>query len=260
VGILGFSENQFYAAILLLARVGSLFVYAPLFSHPFIPTRIKMVSALAITAGLTLAGVPGSVAIPVGTLGAIVALLREAALGLLLGYVAGLVFVAAQFGGQVLGVQMGFNVAGLLDPSLGREQISSLAQLYYTLALLLFLGIGGDRMLLEVFAGSVERMPLGQLNITGPLIKALIVLSGNIFVLGFQLVAPILAVLFCVTVLLGVFARSVPQMNMLMIGYSFKIVAGLFMIGLMLPKWTELMLVAFSRSFEAMHGIAVLIR
>lgn len=256
--VFGFTEGQFFAALLLLARIGGLFVFVPIFSHPFISLRVKSAAALVITFSLAYSGLAGSVVPPAGFVEMTMLSAKEAAVGLMLGLTVQIVFLAVLFGGQVVGIQMGLNIASIMDPQF-HANVSEVTYIYYYCALLIFLSIGGDRMVFEALAGNLHTLPLGHARISGTAVKALVYWSSEIFSTGLILAAPVLTALFCTSVLLGVLARSVPQINMLMLGYSLKIMAGMTFIGLTMPMWMEAVLRFMGRMFEFLHGLARLI-
>lgn len=255
---LGFTEGQFFAALLLLARVGSIFVFVPPFSHPFISRRVKTGAALVITFALASSGIAGSVVPPQGFLATVAYAAREVAIGAMLGLTIQVLFLSVLFGGQTLGTQMGFSAAALMDPLL-QAQVAEVGYIYYYTALLVFLAVGGDRMVIEAFVGNLKGLPLGHANVSPTAIKALVYWTGEIFSTGFALVAPVLAALFATSLLLGVLARSVPQINMLMMGYTLKIVVGLSVMALIMPTWIDAFLRFMMRSMESMRGMAHLL-
>lgn len=256
--ILGLNASEFFAALLLLVRVSAIFVFIPLYSMRLVPVQVKAATILILTLVVLATGKAGAVAPPASHAVAMVMVLREVGLGLAIGMVANIVFVAAQFCGHVVGVQMGLGMASVMDPQFN-TQVSTPAQIYYYFAMLLFLAIGGDRMMVAAFIGNLDALPLGQLQFPPALVKALAVMTGEIFSFGVRLAAPVLVALFCTTVLLGIFARSVPQMNMLMLGFSLKIIVGLTLMMLMLPKWSETFLAALGRMLQAVRGVANLV-
>jgi flagellar biosynthetic protein FliR len=256
--ILGIAEPRFFAFLLVLLRIASLFAFAPVFSSPFVPAQVKAAVVLGLSLCLTALGVAGPVAIPssYGMLAALAA--QEVLLGLLVGFVARLVFAAVQFGGQLVGFQMGLGIVSVLDPQF-ETQISVVSQFQYILAVLLFLAVGGEGMLLEVFAHNLTALPPGGVTITRPLVGALVRLTGEVFSLGLRFSAPVVAALFASQVILGVFARSVPQMNMLILGFPLQIFVGFSVLGLSVGHWGQAVLRALSETFEALRGLASLL-
>lgn len=255
--IFGISEARFFAFFLILVRLGSLFGFAPVFGTPFIPVRVKTAAVLGIALCLSALGVGGEVP-PPGSLSVLAGLVvQELLLGFVLGLVTRLVFAAVEFGGQVVGLQMGLGIVSVLDPQF-ETQVSVVSQVQFILATLLFLSVGGDRMLIEAFAGNLTRMPPGRFIVAGPAIKTLLLLGGEVFSVGLRISAPVVVALLATHVILGVFTRSMPQMNMLILGFPLQILFGFVILGLSLSHWGAVMVRAFSDMFEALRGVAAL--
>ncbi len=251
---LGIPEARFFAFLLVLLRTASLFAFAPVFSSPFIPTRVKAALVLGLSAGLTALGAAPPAPVP-GTLGGMAALAaQEVLLGILIGFAARLVFAAVQFGGQIVGFQMGLGIVSVMDPQF-ETQVSVVSQLEFLLAMLLFVSAGGDRILLEAFARNLGALPPGQWWAQGSVVRVLVVLSGEVFRLGLALAAPVVAALVCAHIVLGVFARAVPQMNMLILGFPVQILVGFLVLGLSLSHWGRAVLRAFADMFQALDGL-----
>lgn len=257
--LLGLSEAKFFTFFLILLRVGSLFTFAPVFSLALVPVRIRAATALAIAASLSMLGVGAPATVPSHVSELLLTVVREIGVGLLLGFVARLFFAAIEFAGQIVGLQMGLGIVSILDPQF-QTQVSVLSQIQLIVATLLFLAIGGDRMLLEAFAGNLDRIPPGQALLTGPALRALLALAAEIFKAGLQISAPVVVALLGSQVILGVLARSMPQMNMLILGFPLQIFIGLGILGLSLPGWSRAVLASFSRMFEALRGFSLLLR
>ncbi len=256
--ILGITEARFFAFLLVLLRMASLFAFAPVFSSPFVPTRVKAAAVLGLSASLVALGLPGEVAVPASPAALVGLAAQEVLLGLLIGFVARLVFAAVQFGGQLIGFQMGLGIVSVLDPQF-ETQISVVSQFQFILAVLLFLAVGGDGMLLEVFAHNLTAVPPGKALLGEPMVRALVHLTGEVFSLGLRISAPVVAALFASQVILGVFARSVPQMNMLILGFPLQILVGFTVMGLSVHHWGRTVLRALSETFEALRGLSALL-
>jgi flagellar biosynthetic protein FliR len=259
VDLLGITQTQFFSFFLILLRLGTLFTFAPVYGSAILPVPVKAAVALGLAVCLSALGVGGQVPMPATTSGLAFFAAQEILLGALLGLMTRLVFAAVEFGGQLVGLQMGLGIVSILDPQF-ETQVSIVSQFQSLLATLLFLAVGGDRILLEAFAANLERIPPGHLVVSGPVVGALVTLSGEVFGLGLQLAAPVVVALLATQVILGVFARSMPQMNMLILGFPLQILFGFGVLGLALPHWGRALARAFSEMFEALHGLASLLR
>ncbi|GAB4246468.1 flagellar biosynthetic protein FliR [Deferrisoma sp.] len=250
----GLTDARFFAFLLVLLRTASLFSFAPVFSSPFVPVQVKAAAALGLSVGLTGLGLAPAVEVPATTLGIAALAGREVVVGILAGFVARLVFAAVQFGGQLVGFQMGLGIVSVMDPQF-ETQISVVSQLEFILALLLFLSVGGDGMLIEAFAANLRAVPPGDWWTSAAVVQALVTLTGEVFRLGLALAAPVVAAIFASHVILGVFARAVPQMNMLILGFPLQILVGFTVLGLSLGPWGRAFLRALQDAFRALEAL-----
>jgi flagellar biosynthetic protein FliR len=86
-------------------------------------------------------------------------------------------------------------------------------------------------------ARSYELVPLTGLSISWPLVEHLVEGVGYLLVVGVELAAPVIAAGLLANVILGFLGRTVPQMNIFIIGFPVRILLGfgvlLLMISLM---------------------------
>jgi len=174
-------------------------------------------------------------------------LLAEALLGLLMGLTALLIFTAVQFGGTVIGYQMGFAAANVYDPT-GQRQVALLSQFQNVFAILIFLAIDGHHLFFRMAVHSYELLPPGQLNLGGGAVPYLMNLASHMFALGVQFSAPILAVLLLSGLILGVLARVFPQLNVFMLSFPLNIGVSFIVIILTL----DMMVALLRREFDAL--------
>lgn len=231
--IVEFSTRTFLGYILVLLRVGGLFAFAPILNSSVIPAQIKVAAAMAISLALTPVVSP---AVPSElTLGFMVkAAAGETAVGLIIGYAANLIFVGVQLAGMQIDQQMGMGIGSVFNPLL-ESQDSFIGQFYFLFATLVYLGIGGHRLLLAALVSSFSAVPAGVMPVGEGTLMTLISLFGQVFVIAFSLSAPMVLALFLTTVAMGFLARTVPQMNILIIGFPVRIVVGLTMMAVTLP-------------------------
>jgi len=254
--LFGIPETAFFAFMLILFRMAALFSFAPVFSSPSLPAVVKASIILSFSICLASSGVVAPIPPTFGML--FLAIAREILIGLLLGFAANLIFTAVQLGGQVIGMDMGLGIVSVMDPQF-EAQVSIISQFQVMAAILIFLAVGGHLKLIEVFASNLNALPPGRIVLSGEVIESLVYLTSEIFTVGLKLAAPIVATLFAANVILGVFARSVPQMNMLILGFPLKIFTGFMLLGLSLPYVSTVLIRQFSITFEALNGLTALI-
>ncbi len=217
--------------ILLATRLGGVFLIAPVFAARSVPTRVRV--ALLIAFGVALYPSVAGVGVPV----TLATLVSEAYIGLLIGVGAALFVGAAEMAGEWLAVQMGLAGATTVNPS-STESTPVLGNLMSVLAVVLILGVDGHLVMIEALAASAEVIPVGSgLDWIG-LDASTAVLGTALFATGLRFAAPAVAVLLTVNVALGILARTVPQLNMLMVAFPVQIGLGLLALALGMPLLT----------------------
>jgi len=229
---------------LILCRIAGLFAALPVFGGKRLPTRIKVVAVVAITlvCAPVLQLTPPAVPKDVFTIGLIV--LREILIGLTLAFVTQVIFAAVEFSGQIIGMQMGFSIASVIDPAMGTQtQIMSVMQ--SLLATLFFLSLNIHHVFIRAIVDSFSIIPLGGWQMSEALISTLIAVSADVFILGIRLAAPVMVTLLLTSVVLGVMARSFPQMNVFMVSFPLNIGLGFLVLGATLLLFFHVLELAF---------------
>lgn len=216
---------------LLSTRLTGLFMVAPMFSSRAVPMRVR--SGLLLLFSLLL--LPGAATAGGGEMGVTpLSLTTEAILGLVLGIGAALFVAAAESAGDMLAVQMGLSGANVLDPSSG-TQMPVLGQFLGLFATAMILVTGGHIALLQTLDLSLQAFPPGApLNLEAG-IPATVEMLGTQLLLGLRFAAPVVAAMMIGNAALGVMAKTVPQLNVLMMAFPLQIAIGLFTLGLSLP-------------------------
>lgn len=156
---------------------------------------------------------------------------QEALLGFILGFMGRLIFTAVEFGGTIIGYQMGFAAANVFDPQ-NQRQISLMSQFQSVFAILLFLAFDAHHLFLRAIVHSYRLLPPGNLSISGGGVPFLMDLTGNMFILAVRFSAPVLALLLLSGLVLGIMARVFPQLNVFMLSFPINIGMALLVIGL----------------------------
>jgi flagellar biosynthesis protein FliR len=225
--------------LLVLTRTGAFFSIFPAFGGGNVPIKIK-VGAAASLAILIHSTVVVTGTLPVSLPGLLLLMGRETLVGLLLGSLVAFVFMAAQFAGQAIGVQMGLAAASLFDPTT-RETVSVTGRFYYLLAILIFLTLNLHLQFLAGFARSFDIVPIGGTGIPVESITQFAKLSGKVLVLGMRLSLPVIGALLILDTALGFMARLVPQMNIFLFGFPLKITVGFVVLAMGVGPVTRLM-------------------
>jgi flagellar biosynthesis protein FliR len=245
-------------AVMVVARVSGLAVQGPLLSSPSIPLRIKalLVVALGLAIYPTAAGtatLPSSL-----TLGLALPLIAlEFGIGVFIGFMASIPLLAAQFGGLTMGQQIGLGFARFYNPAIGDES-DSLEQIFFFLAVAIFLALGGLETMVSVTATSFGNLPVGSVpamlngaSTTSPLAIFTAALSSA-FDLGLRVAMPLLAIVCLETVVTGFLTKSVPALNIMSVGFPLRIILGLFVIVASLAAIDEALVDGTAGAIEAM--------
>ncbi|MBN1164113.1 MAG: flagellar biosynthetic protein FliR [Candidatus Krumholzibacteriota bacterium] len=214
--------------LLVLARISAVIFVIPVFGVGFIPRQWKVAFAVMLTmlACFVIKG-PSPGIIEMDLLDLLLGVVREVVLGLLVGLTTGFIFYAVMLWGQLIANQMGLGLANIMDPQAGTD-ISVLSQFYYMLAVVLFLSMNGHHLLLGGMVDSFHYFPVGERVYPLGSIWTFIRLSGKVFVVALQLASSMIVLLLLVSASLGIMARTVPQMNIFIVGFPLKLFVGLF--------------------------------
>lgn len=209
--------------LLVFSRITAFVVIAPGFSFKRMPVVTKVVISLGLT--LTMSQIfLQPIELPQSDWLIYFFLIREILLGLAMGFIVELMFMAIEMAGQMVDFQVGFSMGMAFDPSLG-IQASNYGRLYHWLALAVFFSLDYHHLLISKLLESFTIIPVGQVQISGSTIEGVIRLLGESFKLAFVIAAPMLLVALIIDILLGIISRSVSQINVLMLGLPLKIFA-----------------------------------
>jgi len=217
--------------LICLARIGAMIGSIPVFSGGQLPPQMRAGIAVlfALVCYPAVKGyIPAHSFSPL-ELGILVA--QETILGLMVGFLAQLVFMAAEFAGSLIGYQMGFAAANVFDPTTQR-QVALISQFQGIFAILLFLSLNVHHLFFRAIVASFEILPPGSLNLSGGAIPLLMKVANHSLVLSIQLVAPILALLILSNLTLGVMARVFPQLNVFLLSFPVNIGVSFIVMGL----------------------------
>jgi len=217
-----------------------MFILAPVLGHRTIPPMIK--AGFAIMLAMMLIPVASQTPLPeiesIWQLGLFAA--KEMLIGVIIGAFFSLLFIAIRITGNIIGYQIGLIMASILDPNTQTE-FSMVSEFYFILGTLIFLAIDGHHAIITALADSYRVIPIGVFSFSGSLGEMLIRFSAYVFILAIKIGAPVMITLFIMEVSLGVVARTVPQMNIFLVGIPLKIGFGFLVLAIALPVFRFMM-------------------
>jgi flagellar biosynthesis protein FliR len=226
-------EQHVIGFFLVLARVGPLFIVAPLFSSKMFPARARGVAAVALAVGLSPLAMKDQ-HVPTDALSLAGLVGKEALVGFAFAFAISVLFAAVSVAGSFLDTLIGFSYGGLVDPVNG-NQSSVLAQLYTLIGVMVFIAIGGEAWMVQGLAKTYDLVGITDLPAIGALVGGAQHTFASIFVSAVELAAPVLIALIITDAGFGVVSRVMPQLNVFAVGFPAKILVGFLIVAASLP-------------------------
>jgi len=245
-------ERSVTAWMIAGGRVTGLLIASPFLGSASVPLRIKIGIAVLLTFLLAPLIHQSQAVLPVSTMIAILA--GEIGIGFLLGFTLQFLFDAAQLAGQVLGVQMGYSLASVINPQ-SQADTPVLGMFHELVVLLLFIQLQVPQWLLRGLAHSFRDLPPGHLTLTWPSISTLLESGGGMWSTAVQIAAPVLVATLFADVALGFLGKASPQLPVLFVGLSIKNLIGLTVLCGAIALWPRFVDSRFQQAIEASERI-----
>lgn len=211
--------NQLEAILLVSLRIAPTLGFAPPFTLLPAPATVRLLLGLALSLWLV-AAFPAHTSARVAEIALVPAMITELLLGMALALSLQLAFAMILVAGRAIDIQAGFGLAQLADPTL-RSQMPLVGTLLSYAAGAVFFATSGPRDLLAIWAQSVALVPVG--GFSGRIdIGALASFMSGALALSIGLVGIVLLALFLVDMTIALVSRTLPQMNVLVIGFQAK--------------------------------------
>jgi flagellar biosynthetic protein FliR len=232
--VYNFSETEILFFGLVLIRMTSFVVSWPVFGVETVSNHIKVLFALLLTLMVfpTLHWSPQQIANVQS--GLVMLVVREAFIGLSMGFLARFFFFAFRIAGEMVSQAMGLGAAAMFNPSMG-GQSSSVEQFYTSIATLFYLAVNGHHYLITGLVNSFNWVPAGLLSLNVSQFTGVGNMLEEIIVLGLRFSAPVVISILVVNLILGVVGKTVPQLNVLVTSFPINIMLGLFLMIITLP-------------------------
>lgn len=219
---------------MVLGRLSGLFISAPIFASRQLPGRLKVLIILLLAAVMS-SFVPIQYRMQLDDpVVFIAAMISEVFIGYAIGFVAYVLFAAIQMAGQLMDNQIGFSMVNVLDPQSG-VQIPLMGNFYYLLALLIYLSMNGHHYLLQAVAQSYQVIPVLGANLGSNLMEIIASVTAYMVVIAVKISTPVVFAIMITNISMGFIARTVPQMNVFIVGMPLNIMVGLFTLLILMP-------------------------
>jgi flagellar biosynthetic protein FliR len=208
-------------------RVSAFVMVMPVIGGAFVPARVRILLAVALTFVIAPA-VVSPITEPMSLQGLFL-LMREVAVGVTMGFAVQLVFDAIVLGGQVIAMSMGLGFAVFLDQARG-VNVPVLGQLFLMLGMLVFLSLDGHLAMIRLVADSFQLLPIAQTSISETALAGLLLWSGQVFVVALKIALPAITALLVVNLSFGVMSRAAPTLNLFAVGFPVAMLLGFVVI------------------------------
>jgi len=232
------TAEQIETFTFVFLRVSAIMATMPILGNKVVPIGVK--GGLSIVIAFLLLPFVELHTPPSDILLLVLRMTGEILVGITLGFAGRLVFAGVQLAGQLAGFQMGFAIVNVFDP-ITSTQVSIVAEFQYLLAMLIFLAVDGHHIFLYAIAESYKIVPLLDFHFSGALTQSIVELSKGIFIVAMKVGATVITALLMISIGFGLIARTVPQINIMIVGFPIKIAIGLIGIGLGLPAFARMM-------------------
>jgi len=213
--------------LLLFFRFAGLFIMVPLFSHTSIPITVK--SSMAFVFSVLFFSVMPPLQLEVTTVNVVLGILSEFLLGFTVGLMLQLVMNIMTFAGIQISFIMGFSMASVMDPQSGIS-MPIISNILALLALMIFLALDGHHVVLLFVNESLQEVALGGFVLKEEVFTYMMKATTNMFVVGFMIAFPIIALSLLADIIFGMLMKTMPQFNLLVIGFPIKIMVAFVVI------------------------------
>ena len=244
--------------LLTVVRISAAIVVIPLFGTQGVPAQTKIGLALLLALIVLPFGDPAgrSGDVPTDLLPFAASAGSEALIGLAIGVVTAMVFQALEMAASMVGYQIGFGLSQVFDPISG-TQTDSLATFYRLVATLMFFSVSGHHLVLAGLVGTFDIVPAGDADLTLIAGERVVPFFVALFTVALRIALPVTGALLLTDLAMGLVARTVPQMNILIVGFPVKAGIGVLVLAATVPLMTTFMGNVFTGTLPQINGFLV---
>lgn len=224
-------------------------LFTSIFGRRDIPNIAKIVFCLTLTAALfPLHPKVGPLAYS-GLWGYLGLCVLELAFGMVMGYVFNAFIMLVYTSGTLIDMQMGFGMVNVFDVQ-ANISVPIMGNILNLVLLMVFFSVNGHLKLIEIMHLTFFRVPVGHIMLNASVAEAAIDVFTRTFVLACMVAMPIIGSGLVMEIALGIIVRTVPQMNVFVIGFPLKIIIGFAVIFVCMPIFVEMAESIFGELFS----------
>ena len=208
------------AILLLTLRVVPVLAFSPPFTLFRIPPIVRMLMSIAMAAWIVAAAPAQTYQADFSRHGLFLTAIGELTLGVAMALALQFAFAALLTVGRAIDIQAGYGLAVLVDPTT-RSQMPLVGTVFAYAAAAIFFSGSGPTDLLAIWSASVTQIPLGSVGLGGDIGRLLEFVSGA-FVAACAIGGTIMLALFLSDLAIAFMSRTLPQMNVMLLGFQVK--------------------------------------
>lgn len=246
-------ESWIGSAFWPFLRIGACLMVAPVFGASYVPPRVRIVLAGALTL-VALPLLPPVEGLTVLSADGIITTVEQIIIGVALGFALQLMFDALTLGGQIIANGMGLGFAFNIDPLRG-VTTPALGQFYSLLGVLVFLSLDGHIALIDTLITSFRGLPIGPRGFGPAALQSLADWGDQLFLGALRVALPGMTALLVINLAFGVMARAAPALNLFAVGFPITLIFGFVIVLLGLPAIQMVVTELVSAAFAFMRAL-----
>ncbi|WP_322020172.1 fused FliR family export protein/FlhB family type III secretion system protein [Clostridium butyricum] len=229
----------FLGIFLIFLRISSYFVATKIFFPSGTPIMFKTGFSMILSYGI-ISGVDHNTVLAIDSNYMIAFyIISEVLTGLILGYIANLVFQAAKLAGSWIDIHAGFSMVTVLDPAT-QTSTTLMGNLFYFVSLVFFFMINGQELIVKSIYESISIVPLGHTIVYQETVMGAAETIVDFFVLGVKIALPIVLIIVMTDICLGLITRTVPTIPIMIFGMPIKNILGFITFLIIMPTMLKI--------------------
>ncbi len=242
-------EGQVAAFLFVLTRTSGIFFISPFLGSMNVSARVRGVAAVALAIILFPVVVKESVVqAPATVIMFAFTVAKELFVGWLIGLVGYITLSAVNMAGKIMDMQVGFAMVNMMDPTT-QQQTGLIGTFLYNLTVIYFVVTNGHHVIISALAESFRVIPIDAMVWNTSLPQFMIDLTAGIFLNGMKIAMPVTFAILLTNVGLGILARTMPQMNIFVVGIPMQLMIGITMVSMVLPFYILFLDVIFNEMY-----------
>lgn len=243
--------NHLDMFVLILLRISGFVFVSPLIGRREVPSISKIGISIYLAYILIIAGKPNMQVLPTGVGQYIVICILETLKGILLGFLSTIFFSIFATAGQLMDMQIGFHMGGLLDPKYGTK-IPLTGNFLNIIAFVIFLKLNGHLQMIYILSESYAANPIGSIILKINIASIFTSAFSLAYLFAVKIALPVILIILFSEVVLGIMIKFIPQMNIFVVGIPIKILSGVVALLFIITPFVNVL----DSIFESMYTFA----